>query len=224
MACMVGELIYLYGYVGQIQNEQLRSKNGHGKTKLQWTKTLVEKIRHKVSKVSEPDVSIYGDLPKWLPDCEKIFLDLGANIGVTVKKLFEPEKYPKSPMVPFFFKKFGFQWHQVAMIWFPKRLCALGFEPNPKHQTRLNNLQNEYANKSWNIRFYPFAVSDGFGNVTFYTKDNCTVMVFNVLFLKDRYIMNSHLFLNVTESNDPHTTYHNRCITAYFWCADHLTP
>ena len=119
--------------------------------------------------------SIYGDLPKWLPGCEKIFLDLGANIGVTIKKLFEPEKYPKSPMIPFFFKTFGYEWLKVSMIWFPSRLCALGFEPNPKHHDRLLNLEKEYSQKNWNVHFFPLAVSNGKGNVTFYTRDNCPV-------------------------------------------------
>ena len=120
-------------------------------------------------------VSAYGDLPKWLPDCEKIFLDLGANIGVTIKKLFEPEKYPKSPTLSIFNKTFGYHWLQESMKRFPRRLCALGFEPNPKHQKRLTELETNYSRKNWNVHFLPFAVSNGNGNVTFYTKDNSPV-------------------------------------------------
>ena len=58
----------------------------------------------------EYDADIYDNLPNWLPHCEKIFLDLGANIGVTVKKLFEPEKYPQNPTNSYFKTEFGQQW------------------------------------------------------------------------------------------------------------------
>ena len=115
------------------------------------------------------------DLPKWLPGCEKIFLDLGANIGVTVKKLFEPEKYPKSPTLSFFNETFGHEWLHESIKKFPRRLCALGFEPNPKHQKRLKELERMYSDRNWNVHFFPMAISNGSGNITFYTRDNCPV-------------------------------------------------
>ena len=110
---------------------------------------------------------IYDNLPKWLPHCEKIFLDLGANIGVTVKKLFEPHKYPESTTLPYFGKTFGDQWLRQSMERFPNRLCALGFEPNPKHQKRLKDLEIEYSDKNWNVHFFSEAVSNVDGKVTF---------------------------------------------------------
>ena len=125
--------------------------------------------------IQTTEVSPYLDLPKWLPGCEKIFLDLGANIGVTVRKLLQPERYPKSPTLFFFNKTFGNEWLYNSINKFPRRLCALGFEPNPKHQKRLKELERMYLDRRWNVHFFPLAISNGNGNITFYTKDNCPV-------------------------------------------------
>ena len=178
-ALIACELLFIYGYLGLLGSEQTRNTK---RNSLQLAKPLSGAFNKEIASMTnltETDQtiqhSIYGDLPKWLPGCEKIFLDLGANIAVTIKKLFEPEKYPKSPMIPFFFKTFGYEWLKVSMIWFPSRLCVLGFEPNPKHHDRLLNLEKEYSQKNWNVHFFPLAVSNGKGNVTFYTRDNCPV-------------------------------------------------
>ena len=121
------------------------------------------------------ETDIYNNIPKWLPHCEKIFLDLGANIGVTVKKLFEPENYPKNPTNHFFKTTFNHQWLLKTMQVFPKKLCALGFEPNPKHHARLKKLEDAYSEKNWNVHFFPEAVSIVDGEVTFFITNNSTV-------------------------------------------------
>ena len=134
-ALIACELLFIYGYLGLHGSEQTRN---HKRNSLQLAKPISGEFNKEIASMTnltETDQtvlhSIYGDLPKWLSGCEKIFLDLGANIGVTIKKLFEPEKYPKSPMIPFFFKIFGYEWLQVSMIWFPSRLCALGLNQIP---------------------------------------------------------------------------------------------
>ena len=117
----------------------------------------------------------YGILPKWIPECEKVFLDLGANIGVTSKKLFEPEKYPKSKIAPYFQKAFGPEWLNKSTTRLTGKLCALGFEPNPRHYERLTALENEYSQKKFNLHFFHFAISTLDGNVTYYTTNNSSV-------------------------------------------------
>ena len=167
---IVFELVFVYvyfGFQGSVQMRNARRNNS------EWTKRPYRTFNGGITSTTKPN--IYGKLPHWLPGCEKNFLDLGANIGVTIQKLFEPEKYAKSPMIDFFFKTFRYEWLQVSMIWFPRRLCALGFEPNPKHRARLQKLQVEYSRKNWNVHFFPFAVSNGNGNITFYTRNNCPV-------------------------------------------------
>lgn len=94
------------------------------------------------------------DHPEWLQTCQEIYLDAGANIGVQVRKFFEPEKYPNAIMLPVFDAVFG----EPSLRKSNNKKCALGIEPNSVHQARLQELEAVYANKSWNVHFYKFAV------------------------------------------------------------------
>ena len=51
-------------------------------------------------------------------------------------------------------------------------LCALGFEPNPKHQEELRQIEKKYIEHGWKVHFFPYAISDEDKQVMFYTKDN----------------------------------------------------
>merc|ERR1711959_94768 len=39
--------------------------------------------------------------------CTQIYLDIGSNVGVQVRKLFEPHLYPEASVLPIFDKVFG---------------------------------------------------------------------------------------------------------------------
>lgn len=99
--------------------------------------------------------------PAWLSSCKEIFLDLGSNIGVNVRKLFESEKYAGSKLLPELEKAFGSPEKRRESN---SGLCALGFEPNPKHQDRLDKIETAYTNLGYKVHFYPYAAwrSDGF--------------------------------------------------------------
>jgi hypothetical protein len=65
--------------------------------------------------------------------CSHIYLDVGTNLGVQIRKLAEPHKYPGAPMLEHFRALFGpSPWCHV---------CAIGFEPNPAHSQRLHMLE-----------------------------------------------------------------------------------
>ena len=66
-----------------------------------------------------------------LDGCYHVYLDVGSNVGVQVRKLFEPSLYPKAPFVTVFDKEFG------PVEARKKSVCAVGFEPNPHHTKRL---------------------------------------------------------------------------------------
>ena len=66
--------------------------------------------------------------------CEHVYLDVGSNIGVQIRKLFEPQKYPGAAVHQLFESSFG-----AASGGSRCRVCAIGFEPNPRHRTRLGN-------------------------------------------------------------------------------------
>ncbi len=109
----------------------------------------------------------------WIKKCKQVYIDLGSNIGVQVKKLFEPEKYPLrkkhtqalNVVLKLFDNKFG----NVTERKSPKSsLCAFGFEPNPRHHKRLRSLQNLYNSKGWKVQFFFHAVSDEDKDVKFF--------------------------------------------------------
>jgi len=95
----------------------------------------------------------YGH-PAWLGSCTSIYLDVGSNLGVQVRKLFEPQKYPHAPMLPLFTKYFGDRIERTAAS---SGLCALGLEPNPEHLQHLVELEDSYAEQGWHVHFYPMA-------------------------------------------------------------------
>ena len=111
-------------------------------------------------------------VPSWIATCTDVFIDLGANIGVQVKKLFEPEMYMKAQdtllmkTLNLYNQEFG----EPSVRKRPNSgLCAFGFEPNPKHHARLRDLEQYYFELGWKVHFFPFAVSNSDKNVTLYS-------------------------------------------------------
>jgi hypothetical protein len=69
-------------------------------------------------------------------ECEHVYMDMGTNIGVQIRKVYEPRKCPGAAALPLFDKYFG-----------PGsrcNVCTIGFEPNPSHTERLITLQRRY--------------------------------------------------------------------------------
>lgn len=104
--------------------------------------------------------------PAWLSKCTSIFLDVGSNMGVQVRKLFEPELYPDAPFLREFDASFGSAAERRA----PAKesgLCALGLEPNPEHMERLQAIETAYKKRGWHAHFYPFAAWNSEGHMGF---------------------------------------------------------
>lgn len=104
----------------------------------------------------------YGH-PDWLGDCDSIYLDIGTNIGVQIRKLFEPHKYPGASVLPIFNNSFGEAKHR------PTTVCALGMEPNPHHMERLRMLEEAYNKRGFRTHIYPFAAWKEEGTIEFRT-------------------------------------------------------
>jgi len=104
--------------------------------------------------------------PAWLSKCKAIFLDVGSNMGVQVRKLFEPELYPDAP----FLKEFDASFGPAVMRRAPAQdsgLCALGLEPNPEHIDRLKAIEKAYRRRGWHVHFYPLAAWNSEGQMGF---------------------------------------------------------
>ena len=76
-------------------------------------------------------------------NCSYVYLDVGTNIGVQIRKLFEPARYPKAPVLPIFDQQFGTNRKKVAIS---GSLCVIGIEMNPSHTDRLLKLEKHYKN------------------------------------------------------------------------------
>ena len=48
-----------------------------------------------------------NERPNFLNGCRHVYLDVGSNVGVQVRKLFQPELYDKAPIIPAFRTNFG---------------------------------------------------------------------------------------------------------------------
>ena len=66
-------------------------------------------------------------------NCTGVYLDFGTNIGVQIRKLFEPHKFEGAHVLPLFSEVFGAE---------RCRTCAIGIEPNPRHARRLDQLES----------------------------------------------------------------------------------
>ena len=71
----------------------------------------------------------------WAHNCTHAYLDIGSNIGVQIRKLYEPHKYTGAAVLPIFDTYFGRDITSRCAA-----VCAVGVEPNPRHGMRLSIL------------------------------------------------------------------------------------
>ena len=69
----------------------------------------------------------------FLDGCYHVYLDLGTNVGIQVRKLYEPKLYPEAKLHEFFEKYFK-RGKSLPYI------CTVGFEPNPNHVQALEGM------------------------------------------------------------------------------------
>ena len=95
--------------------------------------------------------------------CYHVFVDVGANIGLHARYLFEPQHYPLSQYVTAFGRLLGPP-HKRNL----SEVCAFAVEPNPAHAQRLHKLEIAYQSRGWRLHYLPFGASDRAGQMTFY--------------------------------------------------------
>jgi hypothetical protein len=101
-------------------------------------------------------------------DCYHVFLDVGANIGVHSRFLFEPHLYPDAKTAHLFFnQQFGPPGMRDS-----RDICSFAFEPNPNHAATLQRTAKAYQAQGW--RYYPnhVGVSDQKGTMSFHRNDD----------------------------------------------------
>lgn len=94
--------------------------------------------------------------------CYHVFLDIGSNIGIHGRFLYEPDRYPDSrSSVATFAREFGYPRDN-------RLYCIFAFEPNPKFQKRHQDLERAYNAMGWRYTFVMAGASDTDGNITFF--------------------------------------------------------
>jgi len=113
----------------------------------------------KVSDSEKDEQTILAD------GCRYVYLDVGANIGVHNRFLFESAKYPIKDGVAVLFDKLFPQNRNRSDV------CAFAFEPNPALQPRLHSLEQAYAELGWRLTILPFAAWLADTDLKFYDQD-----------------------------------------------------
>jgi len=82
--------------------------------------------------------------------CQHVYFDVGSNIGVQIRKLYEPRLFLHTPpAVKVFHRLFGPPPHC--------HVCTIGFEPNPRHARKLRELQEVYREAGAPVLILPVA-------------------------------------------------------------------
>ena len=102
--------------------------------------------------------------------CYHVFLDVGSNIGMHTRFLYEPQKYPQATIARKVFEKhFGLESTRDN-----RAFCSFSFEPNPRHVARHEEMRQAYAAMGWMYNPIHAGASDTNGNLTFYNVEDET--------------------------------------------------
>jgi hypothetical protein len=106
-----------------------------------------------------------------LDGCYHVYLDVGSNLGIQVRKLFEPFKYPKAKIQKYFDIVYGNETVRNEQLeGNDSYMCAVGFEPNSKLSSYLKEVESAYHKCGWRVKFLTeTAVSDHYESAQFYT-------------------------------------------------------
>ena len=125
-------------------------------------RTTASKQENYKSPINKEEINLLKRGP--YEKCDNIYVDLGSNIGVQIRKLFEPLKYPKSKILNSYNDILG------DVVTRRESVCAFGFEANPRHFKRLRQVQDIYNALGWKTTFY---------NRVVWTENNDTMTIYS---------------------------------------------
>jgi len=97
----------------------------------------------------------------------RVYLNVGTNIGVQLRKLYKPEYYPVAKVLKVFDQHFGTARQNDL------GLCAFGFEANPTHNARLETIESAYRRAGHRMTISrETAVGTSNGTTTFFFTGN----------------------------------------------------
>lgn len=124
---------------------------------LSWSPPDQKLMSAAASRITEDDQIIDNLISRH--QCSHVYLDVGTNIGVQIRKVYQPELYPKALVLRSFSEAFGPT---------PRcQVCTFGFEPNPRHSARLEMVQQRLTSAGVGVHIFHAAASDADGVVEF---------------------------------------------------------
>jgi len=116
------------------------------RSQLERSKAALQEIESAVQEGREQRDQLLKSLPKEevgknpLDGCLHVFVDLGSNRGLQIRKLYESHLFPLAPILPLYEKYFGAP--ETRNL---QELCTVAFEPNPQHTEHLQSLAANYS-------------------------------------------------------------------------------
>ena len=96
--------------------------------------------------------------------CQHLYLDFGTNIGVQIRKLYEPFYFPDANVLQIF--------SEVFSNADPKSICVVGFEPNKAMKDRLQELESSYREVGFPCTIFTEVAVYGEDKVLTFYRDN----------------------------------------------------
>ena len=91
--------------------------------------------------------------------CHSVYLDVGTSVGTQIRKLYEPLLFPGAKVLPLFNQIFG-RGSRCGV-------CAIGFEPNPRHAWRLDKLEANLRSRGAGVLVFRAAAGGSDGTTSF---------------------------------------------------------
>eukprot|EP00092_Neocalanus_flemingeri_P019654 GFUD01021286.1.p1 GENE.GFUD01021286.1~~GFUD01021286.1.p1 ORF type:complete len:405 (+),score=120.99 GFUD01021286.1:93-1307(+) len=101
----------------------------------------------------EGDEHVEDEEANPLDGCLHVFIDLGSNRGLQIRKLYEPHTFPLAPVQPLYQRFFGKPEDRNL-----QEICSVSFEPNSKHSAHLKKLSESYATCGIKVLVYQAGV------------------------------------------------------------------
>ena len=117
---------------------------------------------------------------KLLDGCLNVYVDVGTNLGLQIRKLWEPEYWPAAAIRNHFDLVFNRprilnrsrdallrHCHPSSPACWQNLTCVVGIEANPKHTSALANLAKHYQRQGRRTFILNTAATTFDGNITF---------------------------------------------------------
>jgi len=95
--------------------------------------------------------------------CERVYVDIGLNIGDNLRTLYEPSFAATTKKLN---RTLGSLFGSVHAR---SDVCTIGMEPNPTHARRLATLQKRLSERGHRVQIFGMAVSNVSGSATYWT-------------------------------------------------------